>query len=126
MLLSAVRGAAGLSAVGATKNLLPCMRHMATNLQRHAAATASSGKRKRFFKSASIVSSDDGSFEICLDHRKLRTPKGSIVRIPSEPLALAVANEWESQIDYLDLSRMHISGLCITATGILFSFCLIV
>jgi len=116
MLLSNVIRVAGLSATGKTKAFLPILRSATTNIQQPAVATASSaGKRKRFYKSTSIVSSDGGTFEVCLDHRKLRTPKGIVVRIPSEPLALAVANEWESQGEILDLSRMHMSGLCITA-----------
>merc|ERR1719192_2163146 len=50
-----------------------------------------------------------------LDDRKLKTPMGSAFQISSEPLAQAVANEWLSQKDVINLSQMHINGLCNTS-----------
>jgi len=69
--------------------------------------------RKRFYKNVSVVQ-NNGQFEINLDHRKLKTPLGNTFQIESEPLALAVANEWMSQKDQVVLSQMHINGLCNT------------
>lgn len=70
--------------------------------------------KKRFYKNVSIVQSN-GTFEINLDHRKLKTPMGSAFQISSEPLAQAVANEWLAQKDVINLSQMHINGLCNTS-----------
>jgi len=41
-----------------------------------------------------------------LDARKLRSPSGTIVKVPSEGLAHAVATEWNSQNGVVKLDRM--------------------
>lgn len=69
--------------------------------------------RKRFYKNVSVVQ-NNGQFEINLDHRKLKTPSGTTFQVESEPLALAVANEWMGQKDNVMLSQMHMNGLCNT------------
>jgi len=68
--------------------------------------------RKRFYKNVSVVQHNN-HFEVNLDHRKLKTPLGSTFQVDSEPLALAVANEWMNQPHDGDvmLSQMHITGL---------------
>lgn len=43
---------------------------------------------KRFYKNAGILSCD-GKYEITLDTKKLKTPKGDPFYVKSEPLALA-------------------------------------
>jgi chaperone required for assembly of F1-ATPase len=63
--------------------------------------------RKRFYKKVSTVQSNK-DFEIILDNRKLKTPAGSIFRVSSEPLALAVANEWDAQEEKVLVSSMHL------------------
>lgn len=81
--------------------------------------------KKRFYKNVSIVQSN-GKFEINLDQRKLKTPMGSpfqvihtihvliysnvFLKIASEPLAQAVANEWMGQKSVINLNQMHING----------------
>ena len=47
-----------------------------------------------------------------LDSKKLKTPNGAIFSINSEPLALAVAHEWNSQKTEVVMSQMHLTGLC--------------
>lgn len=69
---------------------------------------------KKFYKNATI-STADGWYEINLDKRKLRTPHGNIFRVPSEPLALAVATEWNSQGEYVNRHAMHLTALANTA-----------
>ncbi|XP_069590782.1 ATP synthase mitochondrial F1 complex assembly factor 2 isoform X2 [Ranitomeya imitator] len=71
-------------------------------------------ERKKFYKSVSI-SQGEGGFEVNLDRRKLRTPQGKIFTVPSEPLAIAVATEWESQRDTIKFFTMHLTTLCNTA-----------
>lgn len=68
---------------------------------------------KRFYRKTSILSSD-GFFEVCLDQRKLKTPKGNPFKVESEPLALAVATEWDGQKETIQRSNMHLTALCST------------
>lgn len=65
---------------------------------------------KRFYKNTGILRSEE-KFEITLDQRKLKTPKGNIFTVTSEPLALGVANEWNSQSDKIIQSKMHLVRL---------------
>ena len=67
--------------------------------------------KKRFYKDVSLVDAGNGSYEILLDSKKLKTPGGAIFSVESEPLALAVAHEWESQKDLVLLSQMHLTGI---------------
>lgn len=69
---------------------------------------------KRFYKQTNVLSTDTG-YEITLDHRKLKTPNGTVFTVKSEPLAIAVATEFDSQKEHIERSRMHISALCFTA-----------
>lgn len=69
---------------------------------------------KRFYKNTSILYSDK-KYEITLDQRKLKTPKGTTFQVESEPLALAIAAEWNSQKDTIERSRMIITSLANTA-----------
>ncbi|CAD5124207.1 DgyrCDS12506 [Dimorphilus gyrociliatus] len=53
---------------------------------------------KRFYKNVTVTQGSNG-YEINLDQRKLKTPGGNLFIVPTEALALAVLNEWESQED---------------------------
>ncbi|XP_032781806.2 ATP synthase mitochondrial F1 complex assembly factor 2 [Daphnia magna] len=75
-----------------------------------AQSSLGSQTRKRFYKKVSTVQSNK-DFEIVLDNKKLKTPAGSIFRVSSEPLALAVANEWDAQEEKILVSSMHITSL---------------
>lgn len=57
----------------------------------------------------------DGKYEVVLDHRKLKTPKGQVLQVESEPLAIAVAAEWDAQKDVINQSNMHLTSLCNTS-----------
>ncbi|KAL8623454.1 hypothetical protein ACOMHN_061967 [Nucella lapillus] len=69
---------------------------------------------KKFYRNASIATAD-GWYEINLDKRKLRTPAGSLFRVPNEALALAVATEWNSQEKTVKRHAMHLTKLSNTA-----------
>ncbi|XP_037961122.1 ATP synthase mitochondrial F1 complex assembly factor 2-like [Teleopsis dalmanni] len=69
---------------------------------------------RRFYRNTSVVC-NNGKYEVILDQRKLKTPNGTIFTVNSEPLAIAVANEFDSQLEYIELSKMHLSLLCFTA-----------
>lgn len=68
---------------------------------------------KRFYRQTGIITSN-GKFEITLDQRKLKTPKGAPFFVESEPLAIAIATEWDAQKDVIDRSRMHLTALSST------------
>lgn len=68
------------------------------------------GELKKFYKNASIVQ-NQGWFEVNLDQRKLRTPTGNLFQVPSEPLALAIATEWNSQKETIKRQAMHLTTL---------------
>lgn len=69
---------------------------------------------KRFYKNVTIVQLN-GYYEINLDRRKLKTPLGKVFQVPNEPLAVAVATEWDAQEKYINLQNMHLTGLSNTA-----------
>ncbi|GAB0091612.1 ATP synthase mitochondrial F1 complex assembly factor 2 [Sergentomyia squamirostris] len=69
---------------------------------------------KKFFKSATLQTSN-GKYEIALDQKKLKTPGGKIFQVTSEPLANAVAAEWNLQRENIDRSTMHLTSLLNTA-----------
>ncbi|XP_054851490.1 ATP synthase mitochondrial F1 complex assembly factor 2 [Eublepharis macularius] len=71
-------------------------------------------ERKRFYQNVSICQGE-GGFEINLDHRKLKTPQGTLFTVPNKTLALAVATEWDSQQDTIKFFTMHLTTLCNTA-----------
>lgn len=58
---------------------------------------------------------DDGKYEVTLDQRKLKTPKGTVLQVTSEPLAIAIATEWDSQKDTINQSHMHLTSLVNTS-----------
>lgn len=62
---------------------------------------------KRFYKNTNILLSD-GTYEITLDNKKLKTPTGKPFIVKSEPLAIAIAAEWDSQKETIMRSNMHL------------------
>ncbi|XP_058446815.1 ATP synthase mitochondrial F1 complex assembly factor 2 [Malaya genurostris] len=68
---------------------------------------------KRFYRKTGVVTSN-GKYEITLDQRKLKTPNGSPFYVESEPLAIAIATEWDAQKEVVDRSSMHLTALSST------------
>ncbi|CAK1602947.1 unnamed protein product [Parnassius mnemosyne] len=69
---------------------------------------------KRFFRRTDIVQNDD-KWEITLDHRRLKTPNGQILKVGNEYLARAIAAEWDAQKEIIAQPTMHLTALCNTA-----------
>jgi chaperone required for assembly of F1-ATPase len=65
---------------------------------------------KRFYKQAS-VSPCDGGYSVELDGRPIKTPAKATLTLPSEALAQAIAEEWGSQDETLDLQGMTLTRL---------------
>ncbi|XP_013182903.2 ATP synthase mitochondrial F1 complex assembly factor 2 [Amyelois transitella] len=70
--------------------------------------------RKRFYRNTGIIQNEQ-NWEVTLDHRRLKTPNGKVLLVNSEPLARAIAAEWDSQKEYIALPVMHLTALCNTA-----------
>lgn len=51
---------------------------------------------------------NDSKWEVTLDHRRLKTPNGKVLTVPSEPLARAVAVEWDAQTEVIIQPTMHL------------------
>ncbi|KAF4530155.1 hypothetical protein B566_EDAN001412 [Ephemera danica] len=71
--------------------------------------------RKRFYRRSSILEAGSGYWEVTLDQRRVKTPGGQVLRVENESLALALSNEWDIQRDSINMSTMHLHGLCCTA-----------
>ncbi|MEM7652449.1 MAG: ATP12 family protein [Pseudomonadota bacterium] len=65
---------------------------------------------KRFYKTVG-VRADDPGFGIVLDTRTLKTPAKRALILPSEPLAEAIAAEWDSQDPHIIPETMPLMGI---------------
>ena len=64
---------------------------------RSAASGRSRDAMKRFYEQADAVPLDPGGYGVALDGRRVRTPAGRPLALPSRALAAAVAGEWAGQ-----------------------------
>lgn len=69
---------------------------------------------KRFYKNVNIIKTDSDSYEIVLDKRKLKTPKGKPFYVNNELLASMIAAEWEGQKEKIQLNQMQLTTLANT------------
>lgn len=65
---------------------------------------------KRFWKEVSVERAD-GAWTISLDGRPVKTPARAALSVPTQALAEAIANEWSSVDDRIDLRTMPLTGL---------------
>lgn len=77
-------------------------------------AAAQSGMRnalpRRFYETAAVLERD-GLFHVALDGRTARTPARNPLAVTSQPIAEALAAEWQAQAEKIDPSRMPLSRL---------------
>lgn len=74
---------------------------------------------KRFYKSVSIGQQSDSSWSLFLDGRKVRTPLGAEMIVPSEHFAGAIATEWEIQNSgFIIPNTMPITTMAMTTIDI--------
>lgn len=71
-------------------------------------------KPRRFYKAVSVEPAPEG-FEVRLDARTVRTPKGGKLALPTRALADQVAAEWAAQGETLEVAGMHVTRLANTA-----------
>jgi chaperone required for assembly of F1-ATPase len=65
---------------------------------------------KRFYSHADVRPAESG-YEIVLDERPVRTPSRNSLRVPTEGLAQAIAEEWNAQVEEVDPRAMPLTGL---------------
>jgi chaperone required for assembly of F1-ATPase len=71
---------------------------------------------KRFYEQVAVTTPDDGSgFEVRLDGRPVRTPLRNVLNVPTNSLAEAVAGEWRSQREEIDVAGMPMTRIAATA-----------
>lgn len=77
------------------------------------------GPVRRFYQSVSVQpTGDEGTWHVTLDERKLRTPKGSALDLPTKALADAIAEEWEAQEEHMKPHDMVMTTLGCTAVDL--------
>lgn len=77
---------------------------------------------KRFYKDVDVSRQDDGTFAVTIDGRNVRTPRRSVLSAPTEPLATALASEWDAQEGRIRPSSMPLTTLVSTAKDIVPEF----
>jgi len=83
-------------------------------------ATASSSilRPKRVYKTVDVAAEREPggaeSYRILLDQKVMKTQAGNDLKIESKPLALAIAQEWDAQGEYVNKAQMRITGLTFT------------
>lgn len=68
---------------------------------------------KRFWTQAAPIEAD-GGFGVALDSRRVRTPQGRPLVLPTRPLAELVAAEWAAQGEQVEMAAMHATRLAFT------------
>ena len=66
---------------------------------------------KRFWKSAAAVPHGARAWSIELDGRPVRTPARALLQVGPEPLARAIAEEWQAAGETVDPRAMPLTGL---------------
>ncbi len=57
---------------------------------------------KRFYDNVAVMENADGTWQVTLDGRPIRTVKGAHQAVPAEALARLLATEWDIESDELD------------------------
>ena len=70
---------------------------------------------KRFYRQAEAVPLDSDGYGVALDGRRVRTPAGRPLALPSRALAAAVADEWAGQGERVEPRTMAMMTLSATA-----------
>ena len=69
---------------------------------------------KRFWTEATAVAVD-GGYAVALDSRRVRTPRGQPLVLPTVGLAELIAVEWSAQGEQVEMASMHATRIAFTA-----------
>ncbi len=72
---------------------------------------------KRFYKETAI-DAGDGGWRILLDGKPMRTPAKTVLVVPTEPLAQAIAGEWRGVPESAEINPAHLPLTRLAATGL--------
>jgi chaperone required for assembly of F1-ATPase len=72
---------------------------------------------KRFYTTAN-ASAIEGGFDVRLDGKPIRAPGGTLVVVPSAPLACAIAEEWQAQPSGGEIRPLQMPLMRLAATGL--------
>src|SRR3954470_21680643 len=72
---------------------------------------------KRFYKETA-VDAGDGGFRVLLDGRPMRTPAKTVLVVPTEKLAGAIAGEWRAVPEKAEINATHLPLTRLAATGL--------
>lgn len=67
-------------------------------------------EKKRFYNEVGIEDAE-GGYQITVDNKKVKTPAGKLLILPSKALAMAVSVEWNSQRETIKPESMHMTSL---------------
>jgi chaperone required for assembly of F1-ATPase len=70
--------------------------------------------RNRFYKEVAVDRTAEG-YRVLLDGEPVKTPGGAVLALPSEPLAQAIASEWQAQERTIQPQTMMLTKLANTA-----------
>lgn len=70
---------------------------------------------KRFYAEAGVIAGAKGGFVVALDGKPVRTPSRHEFAVRFEPLALALAAEWQAQGEHIDPVTMPLTRMVNTA-----------
>lgn len=73
------------------------------------------GEKPRRFYNTVEVREADGGFEVTLDGRILRSPRGGKLVAPTRAIAQMCAEEWAAQGEHIEMAAMHVTRLAFTA-----------
>jgi ATP synthase F1 complex assembly factor 2 len=69
---------------------------------------------KKFYDAVDVRRSSEGLFELFLDGKTVRTPLGAKLQLGSEPIASALATEWQLQTDFVVPNAMPMNTIVMT------------
>lgn len=72
---------------------------------------------KRFYKETE-VDAGDGGWRVLLDGKPMRTPAKSVLVVPTERLAHAIAGEWHEVPESAEINAAHLPLTRLAATGL--------
>jgi len=72
---------------------------------------------KRFYKETA-VEAGEGGFRVLLDGKPMRTPAKSVLMVPTEALARAIADEWRAVPESAEINTAHLPLTRLAATGL--------
>lgn len=92
----------------------PEIRYIPASSPRSSQDEAARQLPKRFYKLATVAHHQTG-FAIELDGRAVKTPRRAALLVPAEPLADAIAAEWNALCDIIDPQKLPLTKIANTA-----------